>query len=206
MLKKYLDRDSFAALLFDFDGTLADTMGAHLEAWNQALRVHNLSLSREQHLAWAGRPTREIVKLLNELHLTNMTYEEIAKLKEAHYLDSLGEVKEIVPVADIVRHYHGRIPMAVVTGSRRKWVEVTMKQLGLTKYFDALVCAEDYVNGKPAPDCFLKAAQLLKVPPENCLVFEDGELGIQGAKSAGMVCLRVTENSQAGHQIGKVLW
>jgi beta-phosphoglucomutase family hydrolase len=201
MLKKYLEHESFAGLLFDFDGTLADTMGAHLDSWNKALKIYDLTLSREQHLAWAGRPTREIVQLLNELHVTNMTYEAIAKEKEKHYLSSLGHVKEIVPVAEIVRHYHRRIPMAIVTGSRRKWVELTMKQLALTPYFDTLVCAEDYVNGKPAPDCFLKAAQLLNVAPENCLVFEDGELGIQAAKAAKMVCLRVTET----HQINKVL-
>jgi HAD superfamily hydrolase (TIGR01509 family) len=205
MLKKYLESDAFEALLFDFDGTLADTMAAHLDSWNRALKVYNLSLSREQHFAWAGRPTSEIVRLLSELHLTDLSYDDIAKAKESHYLDSLLRVREIVPVAEIVRHYHGRIPMAVVSGSRRKWVEMTMHHLSLTQYFDAIVCAEDYKKGKPAPDCFLQAAKLLSVPFEKCLVFEGGELGIQAAKAAGMACLRVVEDSESGHQIRKVL-
>lgn len=204
MLDRYFSNKTFAALLFDFDGTIADTMGAHFESWNHALSLHNLKLTQEQHLAWAGRPTREIVRLLNELHLTNMTYEEISKAKEAHYMLSLDNVKEIVPVVDIIRHYRGRLPMAVVSGSRHKAVDISIQQLGLTGYFDAVVCAEDYVHGKPNPDCFLKAASLLNVAPENCLVFEDGELGIQAARAAGMLCLRVSENGETGHALSKV--
>jgi beta-phosphoglucomutase family hydrolase len=196
MLKRYFSNQNFAALLFDFDGTIADTMPSHFEAWNKALGLYNLTLSREQHLSWAGRPTREIVKLINELYLKDMSYEEIAKAKEIHYMQSLSSIKEVVPVVEIIRHYHGKLPMAVVSGSRHKPVETTLDHLGLKKYFDALVCAEDYVNGKPAPDCFLMAASLLNVEPKNCLVFEDAELGIQAGRAAGMTCLRVNQNQE----------
>jgi beta-phosphoglucomutase family hydrolase len=204
MLDRFFSNKSFAALLFDFDGTIADTMSAHFASWNHALSFHNLQLTHEQHLTWAGRPTREIVRLLNELHLTNMTYEEVSKAKESHYLLSLDNVKEVVPVVEIIRHYRDQLPMAVVSGSRHKAVDVALDKLGLTEYFDAVVCAEDYVHGKPNPDCFLKAAALLKVAPEHCLVFEDAELGIQGAKAAGMLCVRVSENGQSGHELSKV--
>jgi HAD superfamily hydrolase (TIGR01509 family) len=64
-----------------------------------------------------------------------------------------------------------------------------------------LVCAEDYVNGKPAPDCFLKAAQFFKVQPADCLVFEDGLLGIQAAQAAGMDYLKIEVNPEGGHRI-----
>lgn len=192
MLKRFFNDRNFAALLFDFDGTIADTMPSHFEAWSQVLNPHNVKFTREQHIAWAGRPTREIVRMLNELHLTNMSYEEISKTKEFHYLQALSSIKEIVSVVEIIRHFHGKLPMAVVSGSRHKPVESTMQHLGLTKYFDAIVCAEDYVHGKPAPDCFLKAAEILKVNPKDCLVFEDAELGIQAGHAAGMTCIRVT--------------
>ncbi|RYZ81903.1 MAG: HAD family hydrolase, partial [Proteobacteria bacterium] len=91
-------------------------------------------------------------------------------------------------------HYYGKLPMAIVTGSRRKPVEMTLTHLGLNKYFDHLVCAEDYVNGKPAPDCFLLAAKLVGVDPAHCLVFEDAPLGVQAALNAGMECLLLDEN------------
>ena len=203
MIHRYFPGSEFAAFLFDFDGTIADTMPAHLDAWNQALSVYNLSLTREQHYGWAGRPTRKIIELINELHRTSIPADEFSLAKETSYMKSLSGVKPIVPVVAIIEHYHGKIPMAVVSGSRHKPVETTLEHLGLTKYFNALVCAEDYVNGKPAPDCFLQAASLLKVDPKKCLVFEDAELGIQSARNAGMACLRVSEDPNLGHSLAR---
>jgi len=195
MLKNYYPNQEFKGLLFDFDGTVADTMGAHLVAWNKGLSSYNLTLSREQHLAWAGRPTYNIVGLLNEMHNTQIPVEQFLKDKEVHYLSSLHEVKAIEPVVDVIKHYHGKIPMAIVTGSRRKMINITLEHLNLTSYFDLLVCAEDYKNGKPAPDCFLQAAEKLSLQPADCLVFEDAILGVEAAFNAGMDCLRLTDDN-----------
>lgn len=194
MLNIYFPERDFKALLFDFDGTVADTMPAHLDAWNRALSAYNLSLTREQHESWAGRPTRMIIELLNEMHKVQIPTEEFLKKKEMHYFSAIGEVQEIVSVVEIIKYYHGKVPLAVVTGSRHKPVEATLAHLKLTQYFDILVCAEDYKNGKPAPDCFLLAANLLKVKPQDCLVFEDSVLGISAALNAGMPCVKVDVN------------
>lgn len=196
MLKKYFPSYDFKALLFDFDGTVADTMGAHLKAWNVGLANYGLTLSKEQHRAWAGRPTRAIVQLLNEIHKIEISVEDFLRQKELHFFSSLHEVKQINPVVEIVKHYHGTIPMAVVTGSRRAAVEKILAHLGLTTYFDQLICAEDYLHGKPAPDCFLLGASLVGVNPNDCLAFEDAPLGIEAAKAAGMNCLYIGENHE----------
>lgn len=194
----------FTAYLFDFDGTIADTMPAHLIAWNKALDVYGLTLSQDQHQAWAGRPTREIVRILSELHGTELSYEAISAAKETHYLGSLGDVRGIGPVVDIIRAARGKIPMAVVSGSRHKPVDTTLRHLGLEGFFGAVVCAEDYVKGKPEPDCFLKAAARLGVNPGDCLAFEDAELGIRAAHAAGMACVRVTGTAEHGHSLSPV--
>lgn len=196
MLKKYFPERDFKALLFDFDGTVADTMAAHLKAWNLGLANYGLTLSREQHIAWAGRPTRNIVQLINEKHNTEISADEFLKQKEIHFFTSLSEVKEVHSVVEIVKHYYGALPMAVVTGSRRAAVDRTLNHLGLTNYFGQLICAEDYVHGKPAPDCFLLGASRLGVRPSDCLAFEDAPLGIEAATSAGMNCLHVGENHE----------
>lgn len=201
MVESFFPQQKFAAYLFDFDGTVADTMAPHFSAWNHALATYGIELTREQHLGWAGRPTREIVRLLAELHGKELSVDEISKSKELHYLSSFAGVAEIVPVMKIIRDGHGNIPMAVVSGSRRKIVEATMEHLSMKKFFDVIVCAEDYAHGKPAPDCFLLAAQKLNVLPADCLVFEDAELGVQAAHNAGMACLRVTEHPEAGHKL-----
>ncbi|HEX7673494.1 MAG TPA: HAD-IA family hydrolase [Bdellovibrio sp.] len=201
MLKQYYPTHEFLGLLFDFDGTVVDTMGVHLEAWNLSLAQYGLSLSKEQHQAWAGIPTKKIVELLNEMHGSKIQADQFLKEKEVHYLGSLKSVTTISPVMDIIKHYHGELPMAIVTGSRRKIVELTMQELGIGRYFDALVCAEDYSHGKPAPDCFLKGAELLNLQPQNCLAFEDADLGIQSAHSAGMQCLKVMSDLKLRPQV-----
>jgi beta-phosphoglucomutase family hydrolase len=205
MIAKFYPDRKFSALLFDFDGTVADTMGVHYTAWNEALKVYGLTLTVEQHHGWGGIPTREIVQLLSDLHGVKLSADEISKYKQAHYLDSLNGVKEIIPVMEIVRanHENGarRLPTAIVSGSRRNQVQTTMEYLKLEQYFDVLVCAEDYVNGKPAPDCFLQAAKQLNVDPSDCLVFEDADLGLKGARAAGMACLRVKVNADMTHAL-----
>lgn len=193
MLERYFPQRSFRAFLFDFDGTIADTMPAHLEAWNKALKIYNLTLSREQHLEWAGRPTRQIVELLNDRHGTTIAPDDFLKAKEVDYLASITQIKAIASVVNIIKFYAGKIPMAVVSGSRHKPVETTLAHLDLAKYFDHLVCAEDYVHGKPHPDCFLIAAKKMGIAPQDCLVFEDAKLGIEAAHRAGMACIRVTD-------------
>ena len=201
MLETFFPDQEFKALLFDFDGTVADTMPGHLLAWNQALATYGQTMTRDQHQAWAGRPTREIVTLLNELHGLEMIADVILREKEIAYFNSFASITEIVPIMKIVRDNFGRVPMAIVSGSRRDPVQRTLKQLGLENYFQPLVCAEDYTHGKPAPDCFLMAARALNVAPESCLVFEDGELGIQAAHAAGMACVRVEAHPELGHRL-----
>lgn len=205
MVKKYFPHRNFAAFLFDFDGTVADTMPAHHAAWTHALSFYDLNFTVEQHQGWAGRPTREIVKLLSELHNVDLSLDEILKNKEVYYSKSLSQVEAIVPVFEIIKAAHGKIPMAIVSGSRHKPVETSLEILKMKNYFDLLICAEDYTHGKPAPDCFLKAAELLKVKAQDCLVFEDGLLGIQAARAAGMECLKIDAHPEEGHKISRFL-
>ena len=201
MINKYFPEKTFTALLFDFDGTIADTMSAHFTAWNNALKLYGLKLDIEQHFGWAGRPTREILKLLTDATGTEVPVEEFLKSKEEHYFNLINSVKEIVPVVEIIKFYHGKMPMAVVSGSRHKPIAATLAQLKLEKYFSVIIAAEDYTHGKPAPDCFLQAAEALKVQAQDCLVFEDAQLGIEAAQAAGMACLRVVQGEQAVHKI-----
>lgn len=201
MVQQYFPDRGFKAYLFDFDGTVADTMPGHFEAWNHALKAYDVTFTREQHMAWAGRPTREIVRLLSDLYKKDLPVDEILKVKEVHYSKSVHLTKAIVPVFEIIQAAYGKVPMAIVSGSRRNAVASTLKLLKMDHYFDLLVCAEDYEHGKPAPDCFLKAAEFFKVEPADCLVFEDGLLGIQAAQAAGMLYLKIEEHSELGHQI-----
>jgi beta-phosphoglucomutase family hydrolase len=176
----------FRAYLFDCDGTIADSMPLHYKAWKKALSEYGATYDEDLFYAWGGKPVRKIIADLNEMQGLSMPVDTLAERKESYYHAQLHELKGIPDVLEHIEAMHGRIPFAVVSGSRRNSVVGSLTALGLLDKFDVLVCAEDYKDGKPAPDGFLLAASKLGVAPEHCLVFEDTELGIQAARAAGM--------------------
>jgi len=190
-MKLQLPAGTFRAYLFDCDGTIVDSMPLHYVAWKTSLAEYNCVYEEKLFYAWGGRPIREIIALLNDMQGLNMPVEAVAERKEAIYLSLLPQLKAIPEVMEHIDAQHGRIPFAVVSGSRRNSVEGSLAVLGLLEKFDTLVCAEDYARGKPAPDGFLLAAERLGVAPSECLVFEDTDLGIEAATAAGMTSVKV---------------
>ena len=179
------------ALIFDCDGTIADTMPAHYRAWVEALGEHNIEFPEAMFYEMGGIPAPRIVEILNERHGHNLPVMETAKYKESLFERLIPETLPIEPVVDIVREYHGTLPMAVATGGFRHIVHKTLDVLQLRERFQAIVCAEDVEHGKPAPDVFLEAARRLGVDPALCMAFEDATPGIQAATAAGMLVVDV---------------
>ena len=192
-MKLDIPAGAFRAYLFDCDGTLADSMPLHYIAWKKALAEWNCDYPEKLFYSWGGKPVRKIIADLNEMHGLHMPVDELAARKEALYLAQLPQLKAIPPVLEQVLAQYGRIPLAVVSGSRRDSVVGSLTALSLLDKFDTLVCAEDYTHGKPAPDAFLLAAERLTVEPSACLVFEDTDLGIDAATAAGMASVRVPQ-------------
>jgi HAD superfamily hydrolase (TIGR01509 family) len=120
-----------------------------------------------------------------------MPVEEVHARKEALYMELAGELKAVPEVLEHVLEGHGRIPMAVVSGSTRESVTRSLETLGILEKFDVLVCAGEYARGKPDPEPFLMAAAQLGVEAKDCLVFEDTAMGIAAATAAGMASVRV---------------
>jgi HAD superfamily hydrolase (TIGR01509 family) len=119
--------------------------------------------------------------------------EEVQRRKEQLYFDILPELKAVPEVLEHIEFSHGHIPFAVVSGSTRDSVTRSLMSLGILHKFDTLVCAGDYTKSKPDPEPFLIAAERLGVAPEDCLVFEDTEMGIQAATAAGMASVKVLQ-------------
>ncbi|MGQ1909683.1 HAD family hydrolase [Marinifilum sp. RC60d5] len=180
------------ALIFDLDGTLADTMPIHYDAWNKTAKVMGISYSQEFLSSCAGMPSAKIIELLNKQNNHSIDPQEFSALKEEFFAKEMHKITEIKPVTDLVYKYHKKMPMAVGTGGKRNIAEETLKLLGLDKYIPILVSADDVENHKPEPETFLKCANLMGIAPENCQVFEDGLLGIQAAEKAGMMVTDVT--------------
>ncbi len=190
-MKLKLPEGAFQAYLFDCDGTIADSMPLHYVAWKTILDEWGCEFDEELFYSLGGMPVREIIAFLNQRHGLDMPVEELACRKEGMYYELLPELKAVPEVLEHIEDAHGRVPFAVVSGSTRHSVTASLAALNLLEKFDTLVCAGDYKRSKPHPECFLLAAERLGVAPENCLVFEDTEMGIQAATSAGMASVKV---------------
>jgi beta-phosphoglucomutase family hydrolase len=181
------------ALIFDLDGTLADTMPVHFLAYKHILVNYGINFTPELFAKLAGIPAVGTIEKLNEWFGTKMNAEEVGHFKEREYEKIMHKMKPIVPVVELAKKYHEILPMAVGTGGYKRLAWKTMDILGLGKYFDILVSTEDVERPKPFPDTFLKCAEKMGVDPSVCEVFEDAQLGIQAAKTAGMMATLVTD-------------
>jgi HAD superfamily hydrolase (TIGR01509 family) len=190
-MKLKLPEGDFRAYLFDCDGTIVDSMPLHYIAWKAALGKWGCELDEELFYAWGGKPTDVIISTLNEMNGLRMPVEAVALHKEELYFDLLPRLKAIPEVVEHIEARHGQLPFAVVSGGRRSSVVRSLTTLGLLDKFEAIVGADDYTHGKPAPDAFLLAAERLGMAPADCLVFEDTEIGIQAATAAGMASVKV---------------
>jgi len=181
----------FQAYLFDCDGTVADSMPLHYVAWNQALGEWGCTFTEERFYQLGGLPIVEIIGLIGREQGIEMPTGQVAKRKEQLYFEYLPSLQCVPEVLEHIELQRGRIPFAVVSGSTRDSVEASLRAIGLLDSFEVLVCAGDYRKSKPDPEPFLIAAERLGVSPENCLVFEDTQMGIKAATAAGMASVRV---------------
>lgn len=187
----------FKAYLFDCDGTIVDSMPLHYRAWKKALAEWNCEFPEDLFYSWGGTPVREIVANLNARNGLAIPTEQLARRKEGLYFDSLPELQAVPEVMEHVERNWalgpGKLPCAVVSGSTRESVTKSLNILGILDRFDLLVCAGDYTRAKPDPEPFLVAAQRLGVPPADCLVFEDTDMGVTAATAAGMTSVKVPQ-------------
>ncbi len=181
----------YEAFLFDLDGTVADSMPLHYLSWAQAVGEAGGQFPEELFYQLGGVPLPRTVEILNERFGTAMDPAVVVARKEGLYLGMLDRLTPVTAVLRVMDAWVGRVPFAIVSGSPRASIEATLARLGLGHYFPVVVGAEDYREGKPAPEPFLMAAARLGVAPERCLVFEDAEAGVQSAVAAGMDWLRI---------------
>lgn len=188
-----LTADGFDAVIFDCDGTLVHSMPLHFEAWCEALSMHGAAniFKEDVFYAMGGRPTKDIVVEINDEYGLKLDPEKVAFTKREAFLRKLGQLELIDEVAAFAESLRGKLPMAIATGGTRLVIEKTLQAVGVSDLFEEVITADDVANGKPAPDIFLKAAQMLGVKPERCLVLEDAPAGVMAGQLAGMTVISI---------------
>jgi beta-phosphoglucomutase-like phosphatase (HAD superfamily) len=186
-------KQGIKGLIFDLDGTLVDSMPFHFRGWKSACEKFGAEIDTAFLRKHTGSPGWLIAgEILKKCGLNGrVTVDEIMNQKLIEFYKDQHLVKSIQPVVDIVKKYHGILPMSVGTGGHREAVERSLEVTGLRQYFDIIVTANDVDNFKPHPETFLKCAEMMQIEPLHIEVFEDGDLGIEAAHKAGMVATDV---------------
>jgi len=181
------------AVLWDLDGVITDTGELHFQSWLPPLAEHGITYTREMFNVTFGMNNAGILTTLLGHPPEPELFTAISDRKEQLFRDSVrGRAQTLPGVRDwLERLQASGIRQAIASSAPQANIDALVDELGLRAYFGAIVSGFD-LPGKPDPAVFLKAASLIQVPPENCLVIEDAVPGVQAAKRAGMKCLAVT--------------
>ncbi|WP_272690521.1 beta-phosphoglucomutase [Providencia sp. PROV152] len=185
-------------LIFDLDGVIVDTAGYHYLAWKKLANEIGIEINEEFNQTLKGiSRTESLDKILNYGNKQNLfsaqEKSELSERKNNYYVKLLDNItpKDILPgVLELIEQaYQYNIPCVIASASQN--APMILKKLNIDNYFQAIVDPKSLAKGKPDPEIFLKAAQLIHVPVEFCVGFEDSIAGIQSLKKAGIYAIGI---------------
>ncbi|MBR9680299.1 MAG: HAD family phosphatase [Candidatus Altiarchaeota archaeon] len=177
------------AVIFDMDGVISDTQKVHAGTESKLLQDLGVTVSPDEITKrFAGVPDSETFRVLLEENGKSADIQSLLTQKMEIFEATLRSgVDEILGSVNLITWLHEkRVPLAVATSLKRSLMEIVLDELHIREFFTATVPGDEVSKGKPDPEIFLKAAKLLGVKPEDCIVIEDGKSGLKGAKKAGM--------------------
>ena len=187
------------AVIFDMDGVIVDSEPLHEQAFREVLdeigygRTHGLDFT-----AYYGMADRTVWKDFLAKHQPVQTLDELAEWKQRRFFELLKEDEPVFePLPALLEKLSPRYHLGLASGSAHRVIREVLALKNLRRFFPVAVSAEDVVHGKPAPDIFLRTAELLKVDPERCWVVEDSVAGVEGALAAGMRVIGITNTLSA---------
>ena len=192
------------AVIFDWDGTLADTKNAVVESFKEVLMEVGCTVNDEFIERRIGTGTRKTLE--DALKDCNITFsdETLQKLvrKKVRLQRELFEIVNLFEGAtELLDALHGKIRIALATMSSRKVIDKLLLEKGVEKYFDVVVTADEVLKPKPDPEIFLVSATKLNVDPEDCVTVEDSVFGVRAAKAAGMKCIAIPSGAYTKEEL-----
>lgn len=181
-----------SALLFDLDGTLFDSSEANIAAYTQAFREVGIDFDKSSYTKLFGLRFQEMMDAIAP-DSDEQTRKRIKDLKSEYYQHNLQLVRPNMGLLALLQSCSGKFQTALVTTASRKNVMNLLAHFSISSdLFDCIVAGEDVQKGKPDPECYISAARMLQVQPDECCVFEDSDLGVTAAKAAGSHFVKVS--------------
>jgi beta-phosphoglucomutase len=189
-----MENKSHLGVIFDLDGVLVDTGWAHKQSWYDLAEKESFDMSDDFFKTTFGMRNDLIIPMLAGRGTSSKEIERLSLWKEERYRELVAE-KLILPLG--VSELLGDLKrsgflLAVGSSAPKANLDLVLERVKIREYFDACVTGEEVVEGKPAPETFVKAAQKLGLPPDCCVVVEDAVQGVEAGKSAGMPVVAVT--------------
>ena len=184
----------FEAVIFDWDGTLADTRQVIVIAFQKALSEINCKVSDEyieRRIGIGAADTFRDLLRLAKRQFDEKLIQNLVERKSQFEIELADQVKLFPGARELLEALHGKTKMALASMNNRSVIIHLLKAKDLEKYFDAVLTAESISHSKPNPEIFLKTASKLNASPEKCVVVEDSIFGVKAAKSANMSCVAV---------------
>ena len=198
-----LDMDKIKAVIFDMDGVIFDTEMVYLKVWSEVFEKYGYKMTKEIYSSVLGTGRENVKKVFlskfgSDLPIDDMYIEKDKNLAK--------EIEKGVPlkhgVCEILEYLkENNFKIALATSALSERVFKQLKQANIESFFNAIVCRDEVKETKPNPDIFLKAADKLSISPEQCIVIEDSNAGIEAAFNAGMIPIHVVDLKKADEKI-----
>src|SRR4051812_26157066 len=185
------------AIVFDFDGVIADSEVLHLRAYQAVLEPLGVELTRGEYFArYLGFDDRGVFDMVSADHRLGLGEAQIDALiarKTVAFEALEAQAEMLFPgAAACVRRLAAAFPLGIASGALRHEIESVLDRSGLRPFFAFIVASGDTPSSKPAPDPYLRAAHLHARPAEECLAIEDSRWGLESARAAGLACVGIT--------------
>lgn len=202
-----MNKQDIKAILFDSDGTLFKSEYRQVQAWAEILDDYDVVIPPEEYLQYAGKTGEQIEDMIVEKYALKIQKGELVKRRDEIMIKCYGEDElELMPYArEAVEFFHNNpdFKIALCTNGGKEEMELKLKRNNFDNYFNAVITKNDVRHPKPSPEIYLTAMDKLGVKPEECIVIEDTEHGLEAAKAAGAYCFVVPNHFASGHNFSK---
>jgi len=194
------------AIIFDFDGTLAETKQNIVKAIQRGITDYGCNADDrfiERRIGSGGRMLLKNIFDENNVNYNDDLIEELIDRIELYRIEAIDQIRVFDGTIPLLKALYKKYKMALATLSRRNIMKKLLQKKELIQYFDVVITANEVTHPKPNPEIFLKCARRLEVNPSHCVVIEDSIFGVEAAKSAGMQCIAVTTGSYSKEELAE---